>query len=244
MTINLTANAGATGSTLPLGTGATGTQAKTLPSADAASEAAHPFLKVTAKKKIPNGVASNAKQHALFVLDRSGSMGGSKIAELEMAMTSILALLGDEANKDGFRVTIIPFNHDKHVHCSAVPVASVPPVNLTADGGTDFNAPLREVIAQIDRLKAQPNPDGWHYLLPQVLFLSDGRAQVDEGIIRDLHERANVTAVAYGSDADQATLARIASDGQVHVVGTNGGALREFLAAVGDTLVTTIKAAM
>lgn len=42
----------------------------------------------------------------------------------------------------------------------------------------------------------------------------------------------------------QGILSRIASDGQVHVVGDNGGALRDFLAAVGATMVSTIKAAI
>ncbi len=241
MTINLntTANAGAT---LPLGQAKT--QPATMPAGGSAPAPTLPPLAITVKKKLPSGVASNVKQHVLFLLDKSSSMAGEKIMELDLAMASILAALGDADNKDGFRVTILPFNHGSSVLCSAVPVTSVPALNLVASGGTNFDSPLKKAIAEIDAFKAQPNPDGWHFLQPQVLFLSDGQASVTDANIQDLQERANVTAVAYGSDANQATLSRLASDGQVHVVGTNGGALRGFMAQVGATMVSTMKAAI
>ena len=84
--------------------------------------------------------------------------------------------------------------------------------------------------------KARPNPDGWHYLRTQVLFLSDGQSSVSQKNILALQEIANVTAIAYGSDADGSTLSSIASDGKVHVIGTRGGELRKFFADVGKTL--------
>ena len=230
--------------TIPLGQPGTA-PGTTIPSGGAAPAAgALPPLKMTVKKKLPTGVASNVKQHVLFLLDHSSSMAGEKIQELEMAMGSILLQLADPSNKGGFLVTIVPFNHGSHVLCAAEAATSVPTLNLTASGGTNFDSPILTAIAEIDAFKARPNPDGWQYLQPQVLFLSDGQARVTDRNIQDLQERANVTAVAYGADANQDTLSRIASDGQVHVVGTNGGALRDFLAAVGATMVSTIKAAM
>jgi len=230
--------------TIPLGQAspATGT---TLPSGGAAPAApAFPPLKMTVKKKLPNGVASNVKQHVLFLLDHSSSMSGEKIQELEMAMGSILLQLADPSNKGGFLITVIPFNHGSHVLCAAAVATSVPALNLTAAGGTNFDSPILAAISEIEAFKMRPNPDGWQYLQPQVLFLSDGQSRVADKNIQDLQERANVTAVAYGADANQGILSRIASDGQVHVVGTDGGALRDFLAAVGATMVSTIKAAM
>jgi uncharacterized protein YegL len=203
-----------------------------------------PVMKMTVKKKLPTGVASNVKQHVLFLLDHSSSMSGEKLQELEMAMGAILLQLADPSNKDGFRVTIIPFNHSAGVFCSAEPASSVPALNLTASGGTNFDAPINAAIAAINARKSAPNPGGWVDLQPQALILSDGQAPVTDSNIQALQELANVTAVAYGADANQATLSSIASDGQVHVVGTNGGALRDFLAAVGATMVSTIKAAM
>lgn len=229
--------------TIPLGQANHTGLNTTVPASNAAPLPPLP-MKVTPKKKLPTGVASNVKQHVLFLLDHSSSMSGQKIQELEMAMGSILLQLADPANKDGFLVTIIPFNHGSAAHCRVEPATSVPALNLAASGGTNFDSPILKAIQEIDDFKARPNPDGWHYLRPQVLFLSDGQAGVADKKIQDLQERANVTAVAYGADANQGTLARIASDGHVHVVGTDGGALRDFLAAVGATMVSTIKAAM
>lgn len=105
-----------------------------------------------------------------------------------------------------------------------------------ADGNTCFDAPLDLIIQELKIFKALPNPDGWHYLRPQVLFLSDGQAQASDQNMANIHEIAEVTAIAYGDDADHETLAKIASDGQVHHIGTDGGALRAFLAEVGKTL--------
>lgn len=228
--------------TMPLGSGS-GSAQNTIP-ASGPTAPSFPPLKMTVKKKLPTGVASNVKQHVVFMLDKSSSMSGSKITELDMAMTALIAQLADPSNKDGFRVTIIPFNHSSQVECQAVPASSIPPLNLVASGSTNFNAPIKDAIAELDTFKAQPNPDGWQYLQPIVLMLSDGQAPVTDQNIQDLQERANVISVAYGADANQQTLSKIASDGQVHVVGTDGGALRDFLAVVGATMVSTIKAAM
>lgn len=245
MTININP-----GATIPLGQPSTQAAQKTIPSGASipsgqpASSGSLPIMKMTVKKKLPTGVASNVKQHCYFLLDESSSMSGPKISELDMAMASLLPPLADPSNKDGFRVTIIPFNHSSYVHCSGVPAVSVPPLNLSASGGTNFDSPVLKAIAAIRSHKSAPNPDGWQYLQSQVFILTDGHGPIADKNIHELQELANVTAIAYGADADQATLSRLASDGQVHVVGTDGGALRDFLAHVGATMVSTIKAAM
>lgn len=239
MTVPMTPN---TNSTVPLGQAPASPQT-TVPAAGAAAPPPLP-MSIGVKKKLPNGVCANVKQHVVFLLDESSSMAGYKIQELEMAMGAILLQLADPTNKDGFRVTIIPFNHGSRVHCSGEPASSVPALNLNASGGTNFDSAILKAIQAIMDFKAQPNPGGWHFLQAQALILSDGQSQVANKNIQDLQELANVTAVAYGADADEATLARIASDRQVHVVGDNGGALRDFLAAVGATMVSTIKTAM
>jgi len=237
MTLNLNPAA-----TVPLGQPTTAPNT-TVPAQNAAVAPPLP-MKLTVKKKLPTGVASNVKQRVYLLLDCSSSMSGFKIQELEMATGSVLLQLADPSNKDGFRVTIIPFNHGSSVHCQTTAPEAVPPLNLVASGGTNFDSAILKAIQEIDNAKALPNPDGWQFLQDQVIFLSDGQSRVSDKNIQDLQERANVTAVAYGADANQSILSRIASDGQVHVVGTDGGALRDFLAAVGATMVSTIKAAM
>jgi uncharacterized protein YegL len=209
---------------------------KTAPMDAEAFSAPLPELKVTRKLKIPTGVSSNSKQHVVLVRDRSSSMRGSKIDELNLASVALAQILADPENKDGFLVSIVDFNHtaDRPSFAHSAIGFTVP--EAISSGGTCFDKAVAKCIQTVDEFNALPNPDGWKYLRPQVLFLSDGQSHVSDQNIQDLQEIANVTTIAYGSDANTQTLSRIASDGQVHVVGTKGGELRKFLADVGQTL--------
>ncbi len=163
-------------------------------------------------------------------------MSGNKIDELNLASVALSQILADPQNKDGFLVNIIDFDNGSERRCFAESAVGLVVPTAISQGGTNFDSALIESIHTIAEFKALPNPDGWHYLRPQMLFLSDGQSAVANKNIQDLQEIANVTTIAYGSDADTSTLSRIASDGQVHVVGTQGGELRKFLADVGQTL--------
>lgn len=228
MTLTTQAAAG----TIPIGQAApisTGT-------APAAQAVQHPQLNVTQRKSLPTGVSSNCKQHVGMCCDVSTSMGGSKISDLNKGRHALCMVLADPVNKDGFELSVVDFNNRATLVVSGEPATSCQMPTSTASGGTNFDAPINAMVQEIEDLKARPNPDGWRYLRPHVLFLSDGQAHVTQSNIDALHELADVTAIAYGDDADQATLARIASDGNVHVVGTDGNALRDFLAEVGKTM--------
>ena len=114
---------------------------------------------------------------------------------------------------------------------------------LSASGGTNFDSALKQTKTSIEQFQRRPNPEGWHYHKPHVLFLSDGQSGVSQRNIEAVHDLANVTAVAYGSDANASTLAQVATDGQVLTVGTNGGELRRVLESVGKTLSQTLQSA-
>jgi len=215
-----------------ISTGAT----PTAPLGAISNTASLPTLNVAKKIKIPNGVSSNAKQHVVLALDKSLSMGGHKIDELNLAVSGLIHELASPINKDGFLISIVEFNHGASRCVFAESAITLIPPSLFADGSTNFNAALEETVLTIEAFKAVPNPDGWRYLRPQVLFLSDGQSQISDKKINDLQEIANVWAIAYGDDADTSTLAHIASDGQAHLIGMDGGALRAFLAKVGETL--------
>ena len=193
-------------------------------------------MKVARRSSAPNGVASNVKQLVVLARDRSTSMEGDKISELNLAGEALRLELADPVNKDGFVMLVVDFNHSAQVVVQNQPASSVIMPEAVADGNTCFNAPLELIVRELNAFKAQPNPDGWHYLRPQVLFLSDGQAEASDENIANIQELANVTAIAYGDDADHDILAGIASDGKVHHIGTDGGALRAFLAEVGKTL--------
>lgn len=212
-----------------------GTTATAPLSADTAQPSI-PVINVAKPIKIPTGVSSNAKQHVILVLDKSSSMGGSKIDDLNLGVSGLVFELANPINKNGFLVSVVEFNHGAHRSVFAESAVTLQPPVLTTGGGTNFNAAMKQTISTVEDFKSRPNTEGWRYLRPQVLFLSDGQSPVSDNNIQDLQEIANVTAIAYGSDADSGTLSRIASDGQVHVIGTDGGALRAFLAKVGETL--------
>lgn len=218
--------------TRPIGGQSTSTEGGTAPSA--VSE--HPQFNVTNRKGLPDGVSSNTKQLVGLCCDISGSMFGSKIDNLNKARFGLTSILGDPINKDGFVVIGVDFNEDASLIIDAEPASRCQMPTSIADGGTDFDAPLKMMVERIKDFASRPNPDGWRYLRPHVLFLSDGQANVTQSNIDALHELADITAIAYGDDADEATLSRIASNGEVHIVESDGSALRDFLAEVGQTL--------
>lgn len=196
----------------------------------------HPQLNVTPRKSLPNGVSSNCKQHVILCCDVSISMGGDKINDLNKGRYALCSVLADVINKNGFELSVIDFNNRATLVVDGEPATTCQMPTAVSSGGTNFDAPLNMAEQQTMDFKARPNPDGWRYLPTHVLYMSDGRAHATQSNIDALHEVADVTAIAYGSDADQTTLARIASDGKVHVVGTDGNALRDFLAEVGKTM--------
>ncbi|SNZ20100.1 vWA domain-containing protein [Cohaesibacter gelatinilyticus] len=245
MTINIFPNNGSqnqgTTKTLPLANqDATAPATVTAPASDQA-EPALPVLNVIKRKSLPTGVASNVKQLVLLLLDSSSSMALlGKIDELNAAVADFIAELANQVNKGGFKVSIIEFDSSARLICSAESAETLVAPVLQASNGTNFDAPIDMAATEIEDFHNRPNPEGWHYLRPFVIKMSDGQANASEEKIQKLHELADVMTVAYGTDANKATLSRIASDGQVHVVGVDGSRLRSFLAQVGRTMTQTM----
>ena len=191
-----------------------------------------PELKVSKPLKIQR----YNKQHIVFLRDRSISMEGIKIDELNMATVSFGAELADPVNKDNFIWSIIDFDSTAETRCMAVSAVGLNIPVAISQGGTDFDHAILEAIQVVEAVKALPNPDAWPFMFPKVFMLSDGQSPVLDANITALQEIATVHAIAFGSDADQTTLSRISSDGQVQIIGTEGGELRKFLTDVGKTL--------
>ena len=197
---------------------------------------AMPPINMAPRRKTPSGIATNVKQDIIGICDVSSSMSGDKIAELNLACADLFAVLADPVNKNGFRVRLIHFNDQAHVALPATLATKAVLPDAVASGFTDFDLPIELAVRELEASKQAPNPEGWSYMRPQVLFLSDGQASVQDHNIRQLQELADVMAIAYGDDANEDTLAKIASDGKVHRIGTDGASLRAFFANVGHTL--------
>jgi len=202
-----------------------------------------PELKVSRPLKIATGISSNTKQHVIFAADTSTSMSGHKIGELNIGLNALFGELAAPQNKDGFRGSLVQFSSGAKRLIFAESFLSLTAPTLTVGGGTNFDKALTETIKTVQDFASLPNTDGWQYMRPQVLFLSDGHSAVSSQNIQLLQEYADVTAIAYGADANSGTLSKIASDGRVHVIGTNGGELRKFLADVGQTLSQNLSSA-
>ena len=185
-----------------------------------------------------------AKQHVLLVLDTSGSMrSNGKIDESNLAKNNLISELAVPDNKDGFEVTEIPFSGraKRTVFAqSAVGLTLKPGV---AGGGTNFEVALTMAKEAILELDQRPNPEGYKYFRPVIIFMSDGHSIATDTTIETCKELADIIAIAFGADANKDMLAKIASDGKVHRVGTNGGDLAKFLAAVGKTISDSFQAA-
>lgn len=194
-----------------------------------------PPLDIGTNLSLPDWVSSNSKQDVILVLDSSASMR-SKLGELDQSVTALWRVLADEENKNGFRLSIIRFSDDAELVLDGIFVQQVQLERSQVIGGTNFDRAVEKAFEVVNNLVQRPNPEGWMWLRPQVLFLSDGHSHASPDNIDRLQEVADVWSVAFGAGANFAELSKIASDGQAHVVGTNGGELRKFLAQVGETL--------
>ncbi len=194
-----------------------------------------PKLSIGQGLTLPGWVSSNSKQDVILTLDSSISMR-ALLAQLDQAVMALWHILASEENKNGFRLSIIRFSDDAELILDGIMVQEAKIERSRVINGTNFDRAVEKTYEVVGDLVTRPNPDGWMWLRPQVLFLSDGHSRASQENINRLHEVADVWSIAYGAGANLRELSRIASDGQAHVVGTNGGELRRFLANVGETL--------
>lgn len=195
-----------------------------------------PIIKTPKKRSSPSGISGNVKQAVLLTCDSSGSMYNDKIRELNQAIQGLHGELIVPENRDGFFTGLISFDSTPSLKQELKLATAITFPQLLANGGTNFEAALELSRVTLEQFNQRPNTEGWFYLRPQVLFLSDGHSSATDETIAALQEVATVQCVAYGDDADLEMLSKISSDGHVHQVGIHGGELRAFLAEVGKTL--------
>lgn len=148
----------------------------------------------------------------VFVLDRSGSMGGNKIVEARESLRAVLATLGPADHFD-----IVTFDdhvdafHGRLVPASAGPDDQAKVAAIQARGGTDIDGGLQQALRE---LAAQQGSDR----MPMVVFITDGlpsagvtdHDQIIERFITANTRRAAIQVVPIGLDADTTFLADLA----------------------------------
>ena len=144
----------------------------------------------------PQFAVEQAPSELVFVLDRSGSMGGTSIAEAKNALQLCLRSLpeGSRFNVISFGSTFQSvFPESRQYTNESLVLASAAVAVMDADlGGTEILAPLNAVLMR-------PG----HPEIPRQLFvLTDGEVTNTEAVLRLIHQHASTTRVfAFGIGA-------------------------------------------
>jgi len=185
-------------------------------------------------------VRSMKRLHVIAARDKSVSMRfHGKAQESNQAHRELAQSLADEANRDGFFLSVIDF-HDQAELVIPRMRASDALQQLkdlkTGGNGTNYVAALR--LASVEAAR----PHDAFEARPVVVVLGDGRhnGPGDPRVeARRLHSLVDVVvAVAFGSDADEDLLRNsIASDPRYfHRIEESGAELRRFFRDLGRTL--------
>ncbi|CAF4386902.1 unnamed protein product, partial [Rotaria sordida] len=90
----------------------------------------------------------NKPYHLVFVLDESGSMGGQKWTDLTDAYNMCLEKrleIAQQLSKDF--ISIVQFDHDARVICSASPLSNgIPRLAHMTGGATSFSPALQKAM--------------------------------------------------------------------------------------------------
>ena len=149
-------------------------------------------------------------REVIFVIDTSGSMGGTSIIQARGALMLALEQLAPE---DYFNIIEFNSNFTKLYRTSvpAMPAAISDAKQwvsaLQADGGTEMMGPLLAALEDIDE----------HTALRQVVFITDGCVGNEEALFQAIHQelgRSRLFTVGIGSAPNSHFMERAASFGR------------------------------
>jgi len=197
---------------------------------------------VTADLRRPNHICSQVKQEVIVLRDASPSMDGDKARQAQAACEEMTDTLAQPINKGGFVMAVADFNDKAYLVQDWKPAADlaghIRPLRLS--NCTNITDALRLANELLDTHQRDPSVK---YLRPVALVFSDGCHNTGESPDNEanrLKAKADIVSVAFGDDADENLLMSIASTSQHFYRVQNGAELRNFMAAVGDTLTITM----
>ncbi len=120
--------------------------------------------------------------HIFYVLDTSGSMGGTPIATLNRALEETVEILKNQAKRNAdalIKISVLEFNSGCHWVNSNGPEEMDDFIwqDLSAGGITDVGAALLELDSKLSRKSFLSSMTGAY--LPVIIFMSDGNATDD-----------------------------------------------------------------
>lgn len=188
-------------------------------------------------------VGSSTFQLAGIVLDTSGSMAGSPIAEVIAATTACVMELADPKNRDAFHVSVVVYGDTAKEHLAPKVAGQVRPDELVVQvgmvgGSTNITAGLSTMLPIVEEVR----PGNW--ARPIVILMTDGHnteTPPPDAAATLLKAKADLICVAFGANADFALLQRLANTPQHAIRAATGTDLRRFFQAVGRTMSTAAR---
>jgi len=183
-------------------------------------------------------LCSRTVQMCVMVRDASGSMCGEKARAADDAGYELIQELAAPGNKDHFHVAVVDFDDDAQILASVTKATALAGgmKKLSPGGATNITDGLEKAAELVSGFVA---PDGLTPLRPIVLLFSDGEHNVGDGpdeVAKRLKSKADLVTVAFGEDADETLLKRIATSPQHFYRCKSGAQLRQFFATVGKTM--------
>ena len=195
-------------------------------------------------------VATPCRQSCVIVRDASGSMLGQKEIDVLEACRALVDALADQGNGDTFRCAVVDFSSSAlvvHPLCPARQLAGcLEPMDI-ADC-TDIASGLNLAAVQL-RSDPDTGSPGIRCLQPVVVLYSDGRhngagspeAEADY-LKQDLG--CTIVTVAFGQDADENLLQRLATSPKHFYCAVGGTDLRDLFAGVGRSMSVSARAGL
>jgi uncharacterized protein YegL len=122
------------------------------------------------------GFADNPEPRCpcVLILDKSGSMAGSKIAQLNEAVRFFQQeLMGDDLAKLRVEVAVVSFGPLTVDAQFSAPVQFIPP-NLEASGDTPMGAAVMRAIDMVNERKKEYRTNGISFYRPWLVLMTDG----------------------------------------------------------------------
>jgi uncharacterized protein YegL len=143
----------------------------------------------------------------MLLLDRSGSMLGTPIDELNKGLSCFKRdMLNDPKTASILDIGIIAFNDNVKYIQPFAPVTAIRDHVLSADGGTEMNAAVKAAIVEVDNQYRRYLSQGIRPYKPWILLITDGypNTPVDEaaGIVKKMEQDGKLKFLAFGCGED------------------------------------------
>jgi len=193
-------------------------------------------------------VHSLRRQRAVMVGDASLSMNvNNKSNDAFDSQLVCLQQLALPINKGAFEIAVIHFAdraqliHPFEQASSLVNhLAPLDPIQFQGNG-TNLASALELTLQILKKAESSPADNGISYTRPISVLMSDGCQTVGPNpipIAEELKQICDILAIAFGPDADEAMLRKIATD-QLSIRCRSGAELRAYFALIGQTLTVT-----